>query len=89
MPYAIGYARFSSIKQGSGSSLERQQALIAKWLGENPEYKVYPKTFEDLGRSASKGDHLKHGLGKLLQAIELKEIGDGDIILVEAIDRIG
>nr|WP_314642475.1 recombinase family protein [uncultured Pseudomonas sp.] len=89
MPYAIGYARFSSIKQGSGSSLERQQALIAKWFGENPEYKVYPKTFEDLGRSASKGDHLKHGLGKLLQAIELKEIGDGDIILVEAIDRIG
>lgn len=89
MPYAIGYARFSSIKQGSGSSLERQQTLIAEWLGKNPEYKVYPKTFEDLGRSASKGDHLKHGLGKLLQAIEFKEIGDGDVILVEAIDRIG
>jgi DNA invertase Pin-like site-specific DNA recombinase len=89
MPYAVGYARFSSVKQGSGSSLERQQAMIAKWIGENPEYKIYPKTFEDLGRSASKGDHLKHGFGKLQEAIELKEIGEGDVILVEAIDRIG
>ncbi|MGG7650034.1 recombinase family protein [Pseudomonas sp. ES4] len=89
MPYAVGYARFSSVKQGSGSSLERQQAMIAKWIDTNPEYKIFPKNFEDLGRSASKGDHLKHGFGMLLQAIELKEIGEGDVILVEAIDRIG
>lgn len=89
MPYAVGYARFSSAKQGSGTSLERQQEMIAKWIGENPEYKIYPKTFEDLGRSASKGDHLKHGFGKLQEAIKLKEIGEGDVILVEAIDRIG
>jgi DNA invertase Pin-like site-specific DNA recombinase len=89
MPYAVGYARFSSVKQGSGSSLERQQAMIGKWIADNPEYRIFPKNFEDLGRSASKGDHLKHGFGKLLKAIELKEIGKGDVILVEAIDRIG
>ena len=89
MPYAVGYARFSSTKQGKGSSLHRQQELIAEWIENNPSYKLYPKKFEDLGRSASKGDHLKHGFGKLLDAIQQGEIKDGDVILVEAIDRIG
>lgn len=89
MPFAVGYARFSSTKQGKGSSLQRQQELIADWINNNPDYKLYPKKFEDLGRSASKGDHLKHGFGKLLEAIQQGEIKDGDVILVEAIDRIG
>ena len=89
MPYAVGYARFSSTKQGKGSSLQRQQELISEWIDDNPDYKLYPKKFEDLGRSASKGDHLKHGFGMLLDAIQQGEIKDGDVILVEAIDRIG
>lgn len=89
MPYAIGYARFSSTKQGKGSSLARQQELIAEWIDNNQNYEIYPKKFEDLGRSASKGDHLKHGFGQLLEAINQGEIKDGDVILVEAIDRIG
>lgn len=91
MPYAVGYARFSSTKQGNGSSLERQKELIAEWISRNPEYELYPKTFQDLGRSAFKGIHLKenHDFGKLLAAIEHKEIKSGDVILVEAIDRIG
>ncbi|MDT3422155.1 DNA invertase Pin-like site-specific DNA recombinase/endogenous inhibitor of DNA gyrase (YacG/DUF329 family) [Pseudomonas protegens] len=89
MPYAVGYARFSSTKQGKGTSLARQQELIAEWIENNPSYKLYPKKFEDLGRSASKGDHLKHGFGQLLEAINQGEIKEGDVILVEAIDRIG
>ncbi|WP_123532109.1 recombinase family protein [Pseudomonas fluorescens] len=89
MPYAVGYARFSSTKQGKGSSLSRQQELISEWIENNKGYQIYPKKFEDLGRSASKGDHLKHGFGKLLEAIEQGEIKEGDVILVEAIDRIG
>lgn len=89
MPYAVGYARFSSTKQGKGSSLTRQQELIAEWIEKNPSYKLYPKKFQDLGRSASKGDHLKHGFGQLLEAIKQGEIKEGDVILVEAIDRIG
>lgn len=89
MPYAVGYARFSSTKQTKGSSLSRQQEFIAEWIEKNPNYKLYPNKFEDLGRSASKGDHLKHGFGKLLEAIDQGEIKSGDVILVEAIDRIG
>lgn len=91
MPYAVGYARFSSVKQGSGSSLQRQQELIANWIAANPDYTLYPRTFQDLGRSAYKGVHLeeKHEFGQLLAAIEAKEIKSGDVILVEAIDRIG
>ena len=91
MPYAVGYARFSSIKQGSGSSLQRQQELITDWIAANPDYTLYPRTFQDLGRSAYKGVHLKekHEFGQLLAAIEAKEIKSGDVILVEAIDRIG
>ncbi|MCE1061458.1 recombinase family protein [Pseudomonas alloputida] len=89
MPYAVGYARFSSIKQGKGTSLARQQELIAEWISNNSQYTLYPKKFQDLGRSASKGEHLKHGLGQLLEAIKQGEIKEGDVILVEAIDRIG
>lgn len=91
MPYAVGYARFSSIKQGKGNSLVRQQEYIADWISKNPNYTLYPYTFQDLGRSAYKGAHLKkeHGFGKLLAAIENNEIKKGDVILVEAIDRIG
>ncbi|WP_107329663.1 recombinase family protein [Metapseudomonas otitidis] len=91
MPYAVPYARFSSKRQAKGNSLERQQNLINSWLNQNPEYQIYSKTFQDLGKSGFKGDHLKSpdGFGQLLYAIEQKEIKSGDVILVEAIDRLG
>jgi len=89
MPKAISYVRFSSGTQAKGSTLERQNALISKWLEEHPEVSLSSLSQQDLGRSAYKGDHLDHGLGKILEAIEQKKIVKGDYVLVEAIDRIG
>ncbi|OLU35337.1 recombinase family protein [Pseudomonas sp. PA27(2017)] len=91
MPYAVGYTRFSSIKQRKGSSLDRQQELIAEWFKENPDYIPYPRSFNDLGKSGFTGAHLKeHGaLGQLIAAINGGLINKGDVILVESVDRLG
>lgn len=89
MPTAYSYVRFSSAKQARGSSLERQQAMVAQWLASHPEYSLSLTSFEDLGRSGWKGEHLENGFGKLLAAVEAGVIQPGDVILVEAIDRTG
>lgn len=89
MPQAISYVRFSTGKQAYGSSLERQQQMIASWLERHPEFTLSSLKYKDLGRSAWKGDHLEHGFGQLLQAIEDGIIKRGDAILIEAMDRAG
>ncbi|TXR39078.1 recombinase family protein [Ectopseudomonas mendocina] len=89
MPTAYSYVRFSSGKQAGGSSLERQRAMVAHWLEKHPDYSLSLTSFEDLGRSGWKGEHLENGFGKLLAAVEAGVIQPGDVILVEAIDRTG
>jgi DNA invertase Pin-like site-specific DNA recombinase len=90
MPQAISYIRFSSGKQAKGSSLERQQSMIARWLESHPEYTLSTLSYKDLGKSGYSGEHLEGGeLGQLLQAVEQGLIKGGDCILVEAVDRIG
>ncbi len=86
---AIPYIRFSSKKQGHGSSHERQQSMVVNWLSQHPEYTLSSLKFEDLGRSGYSGDHLEYGFGKLLVAIESGHIHPGDVVLVEAMDRAG
>jgi DNA invertase Pin-like site-specific DNA recombinase len=86
---AISYIRFSSAIQGEGSSTERQEILVRKWLEKNPDYKLSNLSAKDLGRSGFSGAHLKHGLGGILSAIESKKITQGDVLLVEAFDRLG
>lgn len=89
MPKAISYIRFSSSRQGAGSTTERQKAMIHEWLTQHPEVELSSLSEQDLGRSGYKGEHLNHGLGRILTAIEEGKIASGDFILVEAIDRIG
>ncbi|MGH8390421.1 MAG: recombinase family protein [Pyrinomonadaceae bacterium] len=91
MPTAFSYARFSSSTQKKGSSLERQQAMVASWLIRHPEYALSELTFQDLGKSGWKGDHIKEGgdFAKLLAAVDAGVIQKGDAVLVEAIDRAG
>ena len=86
---AIPYVRFSSAKQAQGSSAARQQEAIGRWLLANPEYTLSNLRFEDLGKSGWSGEHLEHGFGQLLAAIEHNEIKAGDVILIEALDRAG
>lgn len=89
MPTAYSYIRFSSGKQAKGSSKERQESMIAEWLRSHADYELSLQRYEDLGRSGYKGEHLKHGFGKLLDAIDEGLIRKGDAVLVEAIDRLG
>lgn len=91
MPTAFSYARFSSAIQKKGSSLERQQAMVANWFLRHPEYSLGEVTFQDLGKSGWKGEHIKEGGGfaELLAAVQAGLIQRGDAVLVEAIDRTG
>jgi DNA invertase Pin-like site-specific DNA recombinase len=93
MPKAISYIRFSTGKQSTGNSADRQRQAVDRWLKANPEYTLYDKPFEDLGKSDYKdgGHHIKDGGGwtKLLIAVNRGEFQSGDVVLVEAMDRTG
>jgi DNA invertase Pin-like site-specific DNA recombinase len=88
-PKAISYIRFSSSIQKFGDSLRRQNKLINTWLAANPDIILADIKYQDLGLSGYKGDHLDHGFGQLLAAIENNYINAGDYLLVEDIDRLG
>lgn len=91
MRSAIPYIRFSSARQTTGSSAERQQQMVTQWLTEHPEYTLSDLTYKDFGKSGYHGEHVKDGGGfaKLLAAVEAGDIKAGDVVLVEAIDRTG
>ena len=91
MKQAISYVRFSSERQRGGSSVERQQSMIAQWLSNHPDYTSADLKYSDLGKSGFHGEHVKEGggFGKLLMAVEAGAIKSGDVVLVEAIDRTG
>lgn len=91
MPSAIPYIRFSSARQTTGSSAERQQQMVTQWLTDHPEYTLSDLTYKDLGKSGYHGEHVKDGgnFAKLLAAVEAGDIKAGDVVLVEAIDRTG
>ncbi|WP_448092696.1 recombinase family protein [Pseudomonas lini] len=89
MSKAISYIRFSTGKQAKGSSHERQQAMLASWLAANPDFTLSSESFKDLGISGFSGKHLKSGFGLLLEAVENGSIQSGDVILIEAMDRVG
>ena len=89
MSQAISYIRFSSAKQGTGSSVERQEAMLGAWLKRHPEYVLSSIKYADYGKSGFKGEHLENGFGKLQAAIDFGIIPKGSVVLVEAIDRAG
>lgn len=91
MKLAISYTRFSSHRQHGGTSLERQEGMIADWLVRHPDYTIAETTYSDLAKSGYHGEHAAKGgsFGKLLDAVEAGTIKAGDVILVEAIDRTG
>lgn len=91
MPKAISYVRFSTGKQSTGSSKERQELAVTRWLDQNPDYTRSDLEYKDLGKSGYHGQHIADGGGwaKLLVAVKACLIQPGDVVLVEAIDRTG
>lgn len=91
MPKAISYVRFSTGKQSTGSSKERQDLAVIRWLDQHPDYTRSDLEYKDLGKSGYHGEHIADGGGwaKLLVAVKAGLIQPGDVVLVEAIDRTG
>ena len=86
---AFSYVRFSSIKQKHGDSLKRQTDMVARWLLQQPEYRLSDASYQDLGKSGFSGAHLENAFGRLLAAVENGTIPKGSAILIEQIDRAG
>jgi DNA invertase Pin-like site-specific DNA recombinase len=94
-PVAYSYVRFSSKKQGKGSSLHRQtQDTVAgespdSWCARNGVALDTSLTFRDLGVSAYTGRNVRHGeLRAFLDAVRTGRIRPGSYLLVERVDRI-
>jgi len=86
-PLVYSYARFSSLAQREGISLQRQADYAAEWAREHGMR--LDETLVDPGRSAYHGEHVKHGhLGKFLKEIESGKVAPGSVLIVEALDRL-
>ena len=86
---AYSYLRFSNQKQLHGSSIQRQQEKIDRWLTQNPEYQL-DTALRDLGISGFSGDNLKRtsALGGFLKKLEEGDIPSGSVLLIEKLDRL-
>ena len=73
MTIAYRYIRFSSQRQSKGSSYDRQLFAVQEWKEDHPEVELSSDTFEDLGLSGYKGEHLDNAFGRLLLAIKTKK----------------
>jgi DNA invertase Pin-like site-specific DNA recombinase len=89
MATVFSYVRMSTRKQLDGDSLRRQLAMSDEWIRANG-HTLSPIKLHDLGRSGYHGANLGPS-GKLalfLSLIEAGRVKPGDILLVEALDRL-
>jgi len=83
------YRRFSSGRQASGHSLERQSELARRWCSEQGYTLDEGLALSDLGLSAYSGENVARGaLAGFLAAAQSGLIPRGSILLVESLDRI-
>jgi DNA invertase Pin-like site-specific DNA recombinase len=83
------YRRFSSGRQASGHSLERQSASARAWCAENGYILDEELVISDLGVSAFGGKNASEGaLAVFLAAAKAGRIPRGSILLVESLDRL-
>lgn len=84
---AIGYARWSSLEQGRGSSLERQVGLIRSFC-EAKGWNLVDQIVDE-GTSAYTGANVQTGnLAALIRHIENGEVSRDVVVVVEQLDRI-
>ncbi|KIF54076.1 recombinase family protein [Vibrio owensii] len=90
LPKIYLYSRISSLSQQSGTGLQQQrnqQPLLSE-LSHRYSLPISNETFEDIGVSAYKGNHLQASFGKILDAISSGRIAKGSILVVFSLDRI-
>lgn len=81
------YARYSSSVQGGGNSVERQIEM-AETYAKNHGLTITEAPLIDRGKSAYHAVHKRGKMGQLLARVASGDLGQGDIILVEMIDRL-
>ena len=86
-PFVISYARYSSMAQREGTSLERQAEYAQRWADEHGM--TLDRTLRDQGVSAFKGRHAQKGeLGGFLRDVEAGKVPRGSVLVVESLDRL-
>ena len=88
-PKIYSYIRFSSMKQKSGSSLQRQKESIEKYAREKGLPIDDTLNMNDLGVSGYRGDNSNTGaLSEFLRLCENRKIAKGSILVIEQLDRL-
>lgn len=84
---AVAYARWSSLEQGKGSTLERQLQVVERYCAQRGLEILERVT--DEGSSAYAGTNVQTGnLGKIISRVEAGELPRDITIVVEQLDRI-
>ncbi|MEZ8917030.1 recombinase family protein [Vibrio splendidus] len=88
-PKIYSYTRVSTLEQKKGSGVAMQiNDKVLEALALEHQLPLAEETYQDLGKSAFHGQHLKHELGTFLQAIKDGVIAKGSIIVVYSLDRL-
>ena len=86
---AVSYFRFSSKRQEAGSTIARQEKLLADYLEHNPDITLL-EHFSDKGVSGFRGKHAREGaLSRLIDAVKTGRLSTPLVLIVESIDRLG
>ena len=80
------YARFSSLQQEGGDSLRRQRQAAEDFC-DRRGWTLSELKFTDAGRSGFKGDK-QRALNAFVKAIDEGRVNPGELLLVEAVDRL-
>lgn len=84
---AVAYARWSSLEQGKGSTLERQLQVVERYCSQHGLEILERVT--DEGSSAYAGTNVQTGnLGKIVSRVEAGKLPRDITIVVEQLDRI-
>lgn len=80
------YTRFSTLDQLEGDSLRRQSEDGLAWITKH-NHQRSELVFQDLGKSSYRGNK-QAALNRFLKAIDEGLVQPGDILLIEAVDRL-
>lgn len=84
---AIAYARWSSLEQGKGSTLERQLQVVEQYCARRG-LDIFERVTDE-GSSAYAGTNVQTGnLGKIISRVETGKLPRDITIVVEQLDRI-
>ncbi len=88
-PKIYSYSRVSTLEQkkGSGIAIQINEEVLKK-LSDEHNLAIAKDTYQDLGKSAYKGENLKHELGIFLEAVKNGAVVTGSILVVYSLDRL-